>query len=205
MGITGRGRSSILARASWRRRQATAALALCRGDVRACPVWHASSAQVLGPLPPASHRSGVRRWFPILTSASDDLSAREARASRPAGGRGRRRARAEEGGVAAGEHAPIRQPQPMGAVCGSPASASGMKGAARGESGQNPERRPDHPRPNNTPTSPAARHEPREENRHAPRDRRRRGLPLQSPEDAGLCERAETQGVQQGAPGRTDR
>lgn len=188
------------------------------GGGRQPPPWHCAEATSgharCGALPlprswalsrPPPTGSGVRRWFPILTSASDDLSAREARASRPAGGRGRRRARAEEGGVAAGEHAPIRQPQPMGAVCGSPASASGMKGAARGESGQNPERRPDHPRPNNTPTSPAARHEPREENRHAPRDRRRRGLPLQSPEDAGLCERAETQGVQQGAPGRTDR
>lgn len=65
---------------------------------------------VLGPLPPASHRSGVLRCFPILTSVSDDLSAREARASEGGG----------EGGGAAGEHAPIRQPRPMGASCGSP-------------------------------------------------------------------------------------
>lgn len=50
-----------------------------------------------------------------------------------------------------------------------------------------PERRLDH-RPSNTATSPAARYESREENRHAPRDRRRRGLPLQSPEDTGLRE-----------------
>lgn len=53
---------------------------------------------VLGPLPPASHRSGVLRWFPILTSVSDDLSAREARAGRPAGGRGRARAEEREAG-----------------------------------------------------------------------------------------------------------
>lgn len=106
-------------RASWRRQQATWVLALCRGDVRACPVYSASSAQVQGLLPSASHRTGVRCWFPIMTSVSDDLSSREARASWRAGWEGGRALDEGRGGALVG-HAPIRQRRPMGAADGSP-------------------------------------------------------------------------------------
>lgn len=158
---------------------------------------------VLGPLPPASHRSGVLRWFPILTSVSDDLSAREARAGRPAGGWGR--ARAEEREAGQRENAPPSASRGQWAPPAAPRLRERYERRSPGKVRAEPERQPDHPCLNNTATSSAARHEPREEDRYAPRDRRRRRLPLQSPEDAGLRERAETQGVQQGAPGCIDR
>lgn len=148
------------ARTSWRRRQATAALELCRSDVRACPVWRASSAQVLGLLPPASHRSGVRRSFPILTSVSDDLSAREARASRLARGweRGRRR---EAGQL---ENTPPSASLGQWAPPATPRLRERYERLSPRKVRAEPERRPDHPHLNITATSQVARHEPREEN-----------------------------------------
>lgn len=132
--------------------------------------------------PPASLDSRAQRGFPALTSAGDDLSAREAGEVRRAKAgeeraRGAGRLRAPPSSADLSQWAPPLAPPPP---------SNSMKGAAGGKVRAESELQLDDWSLANSRVSresaPCSRsrtqHEPREKNRHAPGDRCRRGLPL---------------------------